>query len=143
MTKIKRYKQTIRRFMQSQYTDERLAQLLAHAQEDKLSYYSCCCFIGVATATHALKAQLDIPPSFEPHYRAAGKLPGADDAESAYAQIGSLNRMSDESHDAIRRRILIPMIKAEMKRRSHARQEITAKSQSENLKRETELAFGA
>lgn len=52
-TRMQGLKKPIREFMQKHYTDERLAQLLAHAQDGKLSYWSCCCFIGIPTAVHS------------------------------------------------------------------------------------------
>jgi hypothetical protein len=127
-------KQAIRNFMQAHYTDERLAMLLAHAQEGKLLFASCCCFIGVATADHTLStisnSELfeamygDSYPAYERnplpfqrivrHYdKTAKSLPGALEAEMAYMKLGG-----DGLDDAVRRRILIPMIKAEMKRRA-------------------------
>src|SRR5258708_22634376 len=42
-------------FLQTAYTDENLAALLAHAQDEKLSFFSCCCLIGVTNAPHALR----------------------------------------------------------------------------------------
>jgi hypothetical protein len=44
---LRQWKQALRAFMQQHYTDERLAMLLAHAESGKLSFTSCCCFIGV------------------------------------------------------------------------------------------------
>lgn len=71
-------------FLQTAYTDERLAALLAHAQDGKLSYWSCCCFIGIPTAIHALRGQMgSVTASMEPHYDKACGIPGASDAEDA------------------------------------------------------------
>src|SRR4051812_49852972 len=49
-------KKAIRAFFPN-YTTERLAGYLAHAQDGKLFYTSCCCFIGGATAGHALRGR--------------------------------------------------------------------------------------
>jgi hypothetical protein len=120
-------KQPIRDFMQRHYTDERLAQLLVHAQDGKLAYFSCCCFIGISTADHALKSRslknevknvlnMDILKHGEvPHYDHAKDLIGANEAENAYLYLAD--------DDATRRRIMIPMIRAEFRRRDRIRQQ--------------------
>ena len=108
MTEQQKRKQHIRAFMQAHYTDERLAQLLAHAQDGKLAYCSCCCLIGIPTANHALRGECDYR-NYLGHDSPHNSLSG--DASSAYANIAL-------GEDSIRRRILIPMIRAEMKRRA-------------------------
>ncbi len=50
-------KKAIRAFFPN-YTTERLTAYLAHAQDGKVFYSSCCCFIGGATADHALRSQI-------------------------------------------------------------------------------------
>lgn len=117
------YKQEIRSFMQDNYTDSRLAELLAHAQDGKLAFESCCCFIGVCTADHELHGE---GSSSSDHYIVAKDLdkpryyPGSDypaymgRAEYAYFQLAYKD-------DTKRQRILVPMIRAEMKRRDRAR----------------------
>jgi hypothetical protein len=115
MTERQQQKQIIRQFMRDNYTDERLAMLLAHAQEGKLEYHSCCCFIGVPTADHALQNEIrDLPSSH--HYFTGVRLVNANAAEKAYYLLGVRASRSD-TEDALRRRILIPIIRAEMKRR--------------------------
>ncbi len=115
-------KTAIRAFMQRNYTDERLAQLLAHARDGKLAYFSCCCFIGVATADHALRGDFGDPfagfetPGDNPHYPAAKQLPGAIAAEFAFQSLSTC-----DYDDSMRRRILIPIIRAEMRRREKIR----------------------
>lgn len=110
MSSIKELKKPIRAFMQAHYTDERLSQLLAHAQEGKLNFFSCCCFIGVATADHALQMNLSSGGDNGEHYWRAKRLPGAREAEGGFRQFARA--------DGLRRRILIPMIRTEMKRRA-------------------------
>ncbi len=99
----------IKKFMQDHYTDERLAALLAHAQDGKLCYASCCCFIGVVTANHPLKS--DIQDSY--HYQVSRKLRGAFVAEAEFCSLGKDN--------AGRRAALIPLIVEEMERREKLR----------------------
>jgi hypothetical protein len=111
-------KQAIRNFMAAHYTDERLAMLLAHAQEGRLAFDSCCCFIGVPSAPHALASVGERAEPEPLHHRVYGNpLPGASEAEQAFNELGGAFWI-ERIRDARRRRILIPMIKAEMKRRA-------------------------
>ena len=128
MTDQQRNKRVIRAFMQAHYTDERLAQLLAHAQDGKLDYVSCCCFIGIVTADHALRGYIQVGSSETRHLQAALLLDGAEDAENAFLNLPFRNTeeesvISRAEYVEARRRILIPMIRAEMRRRSKAKAE--------------------
>lgn len=107
-------KNAIRGFMREHYTDERLAQLLAHAQDGKLTFWSCCCFIGIVTADHRLCGSLMQRILADPdHYLVARRLNGAYGAEKAFAAL---------PHDKLSRiRLLIPIIRAEMRRRDRMR----------------------
>src|SRR3954449_7233398 len=113
-------KKAIRAFFPN-YTKERLPAYLAHAQGGKVFYSSCCCFIGGATADHALRGRCDT--NEYSHYQAAKNLPGADRAEAAFFDLGrphykhpiGMDGLKDEAQ---RRRVLIPMIKAELWRRA-------------------------
>lgn len=120
MRTIRELKKPIRAFMQAQYTDERLAQLLCHARDGKLSYASCCCFIGVSTADHALQSWQEDPDVAQPHIRVARSLPLAHVAEVAFRDLVKTWWIEGDS-DLCRQRILIPMIRAEMKRREKLR----------------------
>jgi len=121
--------EAIKQYMREYYDDEHLAMLLAHAEDGKLTYHSCCCFIGVSTADHALKESCSVDA---PHYYAAKgmkkslwhKIPALKDPlrynvavqaeqEFVYCGIGS-------DRDAVRRSILIPLIREEMARRACA-----------------------
>ncbi|MGH9430573.1 MAG: hypothetical protein ACRD3T_03440 [Terriglobia bacterium] len=115
------WKRAIRQFLRTSYSDERLSWLLAHAQGGKLAYQSCCCLIGVATADHSLCGKVDLSQSTPRHYELARMLPGAKQAEMAFWELGyvggsRLHRSSDE----LRRRRLIPMIRAVMRARERA-----------------------
>jgi hypothetical protein len=109
-------KKAIRAFFPN-YTTERLTAYLAHAQDGKVFYSSCCCFIGGATADHALRGRCNTDDYR--HYQAAKNLPGADRAEAAFFDLGrphykdpvGMDGLKDEAQ---RRRVLIPMIKAEL-----------------------------
>lgn len=120
---LKANKQIIRQFMKVNYTDERLAMLLAHAQSGKLAYFSCCCFIGIPTADHALRETFD-SSVYESHIESSD-LPNEDMADAAYCRLANpLTHNYDTSADERRRRRLIPIIKAEIRRRDRARQAI-------------------
>lgn len=130
MTAQQERKRHIRAFMQAHYSDERLAQLLAHAQDGKLAYASCCCFAGAATADHALKGKQE--EYTQPHYwRAMMQLAGAAAAGVAYAELcGVVRYTNPDSADEVRRRILIPMIRAEIRRRERAKLQPTTEAAS-------------
>jgi hypothetical protein len=113
-------KKAIRGFFPN-YTTERLTAYLAHAQDGKVFFSSCCCFIGGATADHALRGRCDT--NDYSHYQAAKSLPGADRAEAAFFGLGRPHYKDPVGTDGLkdeaqRRRVLIPMIKAELSRRA-------------------------
>lgn len=108
--------------MQAHYTDERLAMLLAHAQSGRLAFDSCCCFIGVPNAPHALCGNKERGPIDPIHHRNVPiKLEEEYyKAENAFLHLETKHWKASDG-DSIRRRILIPMIKAEMKRRERVK----------------------
>jgi hypothetical protein len=111
--------ENIEKFLATAYSDEQLAALLAHAQDGKLSYRSCCCLIGVVTADHALKGEYPKVfagwadgASIHHIFEARNQWEFAPQAESEFARLGR--------DDAERRERLIPLIYAEMERRTWA-----------------------
>ncbi len=118
-------KNHIRSFMRAHYTDERLAWLLSHARAGILDYLSCCCFIGIPTADHALRGK----GVSGLHYDRALSLPGAAEAEESFLKIYHSARLyfpQGRERDDARIRILIPMVKAEMRRRERERAQLAA-----------------
>src|SRR5438105_1390687 len=116
-------------FLQTAYTDENLAALLAHAQDEKLSFFSCCCLIGVTNAPHALRgyvpefAQGRVLPAGSTHHqsvRLSSEL--AADAEEEFFFLGS--------SDAERRKHMLPLIEAEIARREQASTMVDAQPQA-------------
>lgn len=109
-------------YLRVAYTDERLAMLLAHAEDGKLSFNSCCCLIGVTTVDHALTGYQEPCPQGRAYgdathltmARGREGSPG-DVAEDAFCDLGD--------NDARRRERIIPLIKAEMERRERQRSE--------------------
>lgn len=123
MTRTQKRKQAIRAFLRTPvWTDEKLCALLAHA-ESKLAFKSCCCLIGTATADHALRGAND--EYTRSHYMEAIDLPKALEAEIAYKYL------TDYWNDGARRRILRPIIRAELKRREHLRIPVELESKQE------------
>ncbi len=119
MTSQQQRKQQIRNFLRTPvWTDEKLCQLLAHA-ESKLSFNSCCCLIGVATADHALRGATHNWRA--DHYHKATNLPLALEAQHAFFHLPNSPLSMQPSDDATRNRILRPIIKAELRRRELAR----------------------
>lgn len=114
--------QAIEQFLQTAYTDEKLAALLAHCEDGKLAWASCCCFVGIPTATHALRT--DLVNGAAGHYSLATTIVGAHEAEVEFFGLGD---------DSERRAKLLPIIRAEMKRRdSLATHNVTAREYGDN-----------
>lgn len=102
----------IKYFLREHYTDEKLAALLAHCQEGRLAFYSCCCFIGIPAADHALlgrTTERQYCATYDDHLALARSLKYAAHAEHAVEILGN--------SDSERRERLIPLILAEMARR--------------------------
>jgi hypothetical protein len=112
----------VRSFLRTAYTDERLTWLLAHARNGQLSYRSCCCLVGVATADHPLRGKVPAGELDHPHYALAKTFLGAPEAELAYYYMGHIGRHGLlSSPDRLRRRRLIPMVRSELRRREWLR----------------------
>jgi len=119
MTRIKTLqslKKHIRAYLRDGYkTIEQLCAGLAHAQDGKLVYKSCCCFIGIPTADHELQTKLP-KTRLSLHYNTAREHPLAASAEAAYATLGHIANAGID-FDELRRKRIIPMYKAEIRRR--------------------------
>jgi len=125
VTRIQELKIPIRAWLRSG-PDSWLAALLAHAQDGKLGFYSCCCLIGSRTASHALRPAYAAGVAFVREYQnnpefarfldhlcRARMLEGAGEAERAFGSLGK--------DDAERRCRLIPMVRAELRLRDNER----------------------
>jgi hypothetical protein len=106
---LREVKQVIRAYMRSHYSDQNLADALCHARDGKLTHNSCCCFVGLPSADHALRVAGE---KFGGHL---GFDANSDPASLAFCFLAgsALGR----SADVTRRRRLIPMLLAEMRRR--------------------------
>ncbi len=110
--------ENIKKFLQTAYSDEKLAVLLAHAQDGKLKFLSCCCFVGLVTADHALCDETYIW-SASSHYAKAITLTGALLAMHEFGQLAHPHSLlGPEQWDEDRRTHLIPLILDEMERRA-------------------------
>ena len=111
--------ENIVKFLQTAYSDEKLAALLAHASDGKLGYGSCCCLVGIPTSNHALQ---EAPGMFRledrgvdvSHYLSLERSTLMDSAETEFRNF---------KNDAERREILIPLILEEQARREKMRSE--------------------
>lgn len=115
-------------FMQRHYSDEQLAALLAHAEDGKLAFNSCCCFIGFPTRDHVGFAEDEQRIEGESYERlhewhhciARETLAEAKAAEFAFSGLSEIAEIGPRA-DAERREKLIPLIRAEMERRDRGR----------------------
>ena len=105
----------ISRFLREQYSDERLAALLAHAQDGKLVYSSCCCLVGASNADHPLTDEAR--PEGLCHYDYAIRMAYAPEAEDEFRRMG-FDEESGLYSDEFRRERLIPIMIAEQERRA-------------------------
>lgn len=122
-----RPEQTIANFLRppsegGAYSDEKLDALLAHAEDGKLSFTSCCCLIGIPTTGHALQGRNYA--AAEPHYVEASLRPGWLDVENAFARFFDDVAITPDLRDALRRAKLIPLIRSEMARRETLRAQV-------------------
>lgn len=107
----------IERFLQTAYTDEKLAALLAWAEDGGLSALSCCCLIGISTRVGSFNKAFEFSPAHggtnrRSHYLIARSLEGAVEAELEFMGLGD---------DGRRRARIIPLIHAEMEHRAALR----------------------
>lgn len=108
--------ENIKKFLEFAFTDERLIALLAHTQDRKLSYHSCCCLIGSANAPHALRGVIEemkqgraLPDGSLHHQGLRLTSEIAAKAEEEFFDIAPT--------DALRCEVLQPLIEAEILRR--------------------------
>lgn len=118
--------QIIAGFLQTAYSDEKLAALLAHAEDGKLSWHSCCCLRGIPTANHALRG-INAPREAALPYNHGDPVTETDayiQADRAFMDLaGDTTHVAAEQADALRRAAIIPIIKAEIARRDRERTE--------------------
>lgn len=106
----KQIKRHIRSFLRNHYTDQRLAELGAHAQDGKFNALGCCCLIGAVNSPHALTGGSYLMCGGD-HFGESKRLAGAVDAELAIVTVYLRAGMSGAG------RVLSSMCRAEMRRR--------------------------
>jgi hypothetical protein len=109
--------ENIVKYLQCAYTDQKLFELLAHCQDGKLSFSSCCCFIGIPTADHPLRGAAWPAGG---HYLVASKLALELTGQARYASNAEAEFKQLGESDPERREKLLPLIEAEIERRSAA-----------------------
>jgi len=116
MTEItfKQSKQIVRNYLRMAYSDNALTEFLDYTRAGKLRFFSCCCLAGFPLRPAGLKPlELDEAMNF---HRSGSHYLGSrmDDALIARAS-DAFNRLG--CNDIERRRHIIPIIKAELRRR--------------------------
>lgn len=119
--------EAIERYLREQYSDEKLAALLAHAEDGKLAYRSCCCLVGAVNADHPLVGKIEERDwgfdSSIVHLAIARRLEGAYEAENEFHNLGvDIDCLVNGNPDAQRRSAVIPLIRAEIARRDKMRE---------------------
>lgn len=115
------------------YDDAHLAMLLAHAEDGKLAFNSCCCLLGVSNAVHALRGsrsygpQVELDEQVNHHLKIRLSSHLAEEAEYEFSHLGVFAN-SDQEADAQRRERLIPLIRAEIARRDALKAQVTCES---------------
>jgi hypothetical protein len=129
--------ENIRRFISLHYTDQRLAEVYAHCCDGRLSYASCCCLIGAANSPHPLRGPSLVSLLIDGHLKQARALHFAAAAEREYYRLGmsglrwlmirmlrpwvprkiAWRMVSNFDDDAQRRKLLRPILEAEMRHR--------------------------
>ena len=122
MLMLHEIKRPIRGYLQTRYSDADLVAALAHARDGKLSFFSCCCVAGVPTAPHALQeVSSECVSAFPDNH-----IPLYDDFAEAVSDAYSALGEDDDQ----RRRRLIPMLQAELRRRERTDGRISGVSDS-------------
>jgi hypothetical protein len=120
-------KRIVRSFMQSYYSDANLIQLLDHARAGQFAYLSCCCFIGLLSADHALRGPNSDWINPASHYwlikRSNKAAEAAETAARRLSKLRPLLLQPGPIQDDVLRRRIIPMVLVEIRRRQRARLE--------------------
>ncbi|HEV7523044.1 MAG TPA: hypothetical protein VGP89_18220 [Candidatus Angelobacter sp.] len=112
----------IQKYLETAYNDETLAALIAHTEDGKLSFNSCCCFVGFPTADHSYRGEMAAETANAAHHLLVvhaswWNLPSPDYgnhpsylAETEFRDLGE--------NDWRRRERLLPILYAEQSRRA-------------------------
>lgn len=115
-------KRVIREYLRLRYTDNDLVKALDHARTGLLSFNSCCCFVGLRNADHprgVLMGEMPLAEVIHSHYALSKSDPIDSNAEIAFKYLGDRYcGLLGPQNNPIRRRILIPMLLAEIRRRA-------------------------
>jgi hypothetical protein len=120
--RLKKAKAELRKFIRRHYSDDMLADLLAHAREGLLVYDTCCCVVGFVNAPHSYRSSVPEGEVIDARFFQAEELEGGMAAADAFCMLGapleSGNwRACRSVNGDLRRRRIISIIRAEMRRR--------------------------
>lgn len=102
--------QIIINYLREAYSNEKLLALLEHTESGKLAFFSCCCFEGIPSALHPLRGQ-----NISEHTAHWNRPKFNSKVSDAFNRLSKQDR--EDLADAERRAALLPLIKAEIKRR--------------------------
>lgn len=127
--------ENIKLFLQQYYTDEQLAALLAHCQDGKFSFHSCCCLIGIPTADHALVGECNGGIADTHYWKMKGRcvsyepiLIGKVNSTRMVVDYSSIiykaeNELFLLCDDSVRRAVLIRLVQEEQQSREALKKE--------------------
>ena len=116
--RFKEAKSVVRRYLREVYTDRDLVRALDHARAGKLAYNSCCCFAGCPGAGERLHGDRNTMSGSEFFGPCSSFDFRAFRNDSQLASDAYCDLVSVDAGDPERRRILIPMILSEIRRRT-------------------------
>jgi hypothetical protein len=116
-TETQEWKIPIRAFYR-QHSTETLCRVLAGCKDKKIHFLGCCCYIGATTADHAFGTGAGIVEQTS-HYYSARLIPHAISAELAIQMLGASRGGYSGNAEALRRSIVIAIIRAILKEREH------------------------
>lgn len=113
-------KALIRDFLKSHYSDTNLAEALDLARAGRLFFESCCCLVRIPTRNHG-----DFPSNATEWVRVHQPADGfpssgnhlAADAENAFLRLYHYASYGWINQDNARCRLIVPILKAEIRRR--------------------------
>lgn len=121
---LKRAKQTIRAFIQAQWSDQKLADVYAFNQDGNMDFIdSCGCLLGVTGSTVLHKCYELCQDGNGDHYQTTRQdVPNAVRAELAYSQLGHIGITPSlwPDNSRTRQQRLSAILRAEIRRRDRA-----------------------
>ena len=133
--------ENLQNYFRTAYSYQDLVDVLAHAEDGKLSYTSCSCIVAAPTANHGLLGVGEYCELRLEHLEAARALPYALAAEEEFNNLGNPRDGLTPWSDELRRQRVIPLIRAEILRRDGLKAQSTV--QILDAEREMEVVAGS